>query len=71
MLPAQGSAFAGEIDTVYMWLFWLSVVLFLARHRLRCFAQRKDVRGDAVRNETDLVAGAGHLLPVDAGLSAS
>ncbi len=29
MLPPQGSAFAGEVDTVYMGLFWLSVVLFL------------------------------------------
>jgi cytochrome c oxidase subunit II len=29
MLPAQGSAFAAEVDFVYMALFWLSVVLFL------------------------------------------
>jgi cytochrome c oxidase subunit 2 len=29
MMPAQGSAYAGEVDTVYMSLFWLSVVLFL------------------------------------------
>jgi cytochrome c oxidase subunit 2 len=29
MLPPQGSDFAAEVDTVYMWLFWLSVVLFL------------------------------------------
>jgi len=29
MLPPQGSAFAGEVDNVYMGLFWLSVVLFL------------------------------------------
>ncbi len=29
MLPAQGSVFASEVDTVYMALFWLSVVLFL------------------------------------------
>ena len=29
MLPPQGSAFAGEVDTLYMFLFWLSVVLFL------------------------------------------
>jgi len=29
MLPRQGSVFAGEIDVVYMFLFWLSVVLFL------------------------------------------
>src|SRR5579862_3702795 len=29
MMPPQGSAFAGEVDTVYMALFWLSVVLFL------------------------------------------
>jgi cytochrome c oxidase subunit 2 len=29
MLPAQGSVYAGEVDTVYMALFWLSVVLFL------------------------------------------
>ena len=28
-MPPQGSAFAGEIDFVYMALFWLSVVLFL------------------------------------------
>src|SRR3984893_11676418 len=29
MLPAQGSAFDGEVDLVYMSLFWLSVFLFL------------------------------------------
>src|SRR5215813_7572950 len=29
MLPPQGSAFAGEVDTLYMFLFWLSVALFL------------------------------------------
>jgi cytochrome c oxidase subunit 2 len=29
MLPAQGSHFAGEVDFIYMGLFWLSVVLFL------------------------------------------
>ncbi len=29
MLPPQGSAYAAEVDTVYMALFWLSVVLFL------------------------------------------
>jgi len=29
MLPAQGSVFAGEVDNVYMGLFWLSAVLFL------------------------------------------
>ncbi len=29
MLPPQGSAFAAEVDNVYMWLFWLSVFLFL------------------------------------------
>jgi cytochrome c oxidase subunit 2 len=29
MMPPQGSAFAGEVDTVYMALFWLSAVLFL------------------------------------------
>ena len=29
MLPPQGSAYAGEVDTVYMALFWLSVFLFL------------------------------------------
>ena len=29
MLPRQGSAFAGEIDLAYMFLFWLSVVLFV------------------------------------------
>src|SRR5579884_3328457 len=29
MLPRQASAYAGEVDTVYMSLFWLSVVLFL------------------------------------------
>lgn len=29
MLPPQGSTFAGEVDTLYMFLFWLSVVLFL------------------------------------------
>jgi membrane protein implicated in regulation of membrane protease activity len=29
MLPPQGSAFAGEVDTLYMFLFWLSGVLFL------------------------------------------
>ena len=29
MLPPQGSAFAGEVDDLYMFLFWLSVVLFL------------------------------------------
>jgi len=29
MMPPQGSAFAGEVDFVYMSLFWLSVVLFL------------------------------------------
>lgn len=29
MLPPQGSAFAGEVDGVYMALFWMSVVLFL------------------------------------------
>ncbi|HEY2843361.1 MAG TPA: cytochrome c oxidase subunit II, partial [Bryobacteraceae bacterium] len=29
MLPPQGSAFAGEVDTLYMFVFWLSVVLFL------------------------------------------
>ena len=23
MLPPQGSAFAGEVDTLYMFLFWL------------------------------------------------
>jgi cytochrome c oxidase subunit 2 len=28
-MPPQGSAFAGEVDFVYMALFWLSVVLFL------------------------------------------
>src|ERR1700733_15181447 len=29
MLPPQGSEFAGEVDTLYMFLFWLSAVLFL------------------------------------------
>ena len=29
MMPPQGSAFAGEVDIVYMAMFWLSVVLFL------------------------------------------
>src|SRR5580692_4043963 len=29
MMPPQGSAFAGEVDFVYMALFWLSVVLFV------------------------------------------
>lgn len=29
MMPPQGSEFAGEVDFVYMSLFWLSVVLFL------------------------------------------
>jgi len=29
MMPPQGSEFAGEVDVVYMALFWLSVVLFL------------------------------------------
>ena len=29
MLPPQGSAFAAEIDTLYMFLFWLSAVLFI------------------------------------------
>jgi cytochrome c oxidase subunit II len=29
MLPPQGSAFAAEVDTLYMFLFWLSVILFL------------------------------------------
>jgi cytochrome c oxidase subunit 2 len=29
MLPRQGSVFAGEVDFLYMFLFWLSVVLFL------------------------------------------
>jgi cytochrome c oxidase subunit 2 len=29
MMPPQGSEYAKEIDTVYMALFWLSVVLFL------------------------------------------
>jgi cytochrome c oxidase subunit 2 len=29
MLPPQGSAFSAEVDTLYMFLFWLSVVLFL------------------------------------------
>jgi cytochrome c oxidase subunit II len=29
MMPTQGSAYAGEVDFVYMALFWLSVVLFL------------------------------------------
>jgi len=29
MLPPQGSAFAAEVDNVYMWLFWLSVFLFI------------------------------------------
>jgi cytochrome c oxidase subunit 2 len=28
MMPPQGSVFAGEVDYVYMALFWLSVVLF-------------------------------------------
>lgn len=28
MLPSQGSAFAVEVDQVYMGIFWLSVVLF-------------------------------------------
>jgi cytochrome c oxidase subunit 2 len=29
MLPPQGSAYAAEVDTLYMFLFWLSVFLFL------------------------------------------
>ena len=29
MLPPQGSVFAGEVDTLYMFLFWLSAVLFI------------------------------------------
>ena len=29
MMPPQGSEFAGEVDFVYMALFWLSVVLFI------------------------------------------
>ena len=29
MLPRQASVFAGEVDFLYMFLFWLSVVLFL------------------------------------------
>jgi len=29
MMPPQGSVFAGQVDFVYMALFWLSVVLFL------------------------------------------
>src|SRR5271168_1496934 len=29
MLPPQGSAFAVEVDALYMFLFWLSAVLFL------------------------------------------
>jgi cytochrome c oxidase subunit 2 len=29
MLPRQGSAFAAEVDLVYMGIFWLSVVLFV------------------------------------------
>src|SRR5258707_15440659 len=29
MLPQQGSAFAGEVDTLYMFLFWLSVFFFV------------------------------------------
>lgn len=29
MMPPQGSAFAAEVDGVYMALFWLSVILFL------------------------------------------
>jgi cytochrome c oxidase subunit 2 len=29
MLPPQGSAFAAEVDTLYMALFWLSVFLFI------------------------------------------
>ncbi len=29
MLPPQGSAFAAEVDNLYMFLFWLSVFLFL------------------------------------------
>ncbi len=29
MLPPQGSVFAGEVDDLYMFLFWLSVFLFL------------------------------------------
>src|SRR5690242_2182984 len=29
MLPPQGSVFAGEVDTLYMFLFWLSVVFFV------------------------------------------
>jgi cytochrome c oxidase subunit 2 len=28
MMPPQGSVFAGEVDFIYMALFWLSVVLF-------------------------------------------
>src|SRR5258708_27194316 len=29
MLPPQGAGFAGEVDTLYMFLFWLSAVMFL------------------------------------------
>jgi cytochrome c oxidase subunit II len=29
LLPPQGSVFAGEIDAIYMFIFWLSVVLFV------------------------------------------
>ncbi len=29
LLPPQGSAFAGEIDFVYMFILWLSIVLFV------------------------------------------
>lgn len=28
MMPAQGTAYAREVDTLYMFLFWLSAVLF-------------------------------------------
>ncbi len=29
MLPPQGSEFAAEVDTLYMFLFWLCSVLFI------------------------------------------
>ena len=29
ILPPQGSAFAGEVDTFYMFLVWLTVFFFL------------------------------------------
>ena len=37
MLPAQGSAFAAEVDTVYMALFWLSVFLSFVPIAVRIF----------------------------------